>query len=55
MPLIEASKVGTVESALSLKMKIRFGKEALELVNRVIMGPGGRKIIEYVFRESLGR
>ena len=36
-------------------MKIRLGKEALELADRVLMGKGGRKIDEYVLREALGR
>ena len=36
-------------------MNIRFGKEALELADRVLIGPGGKKINEYVLREALGR
>ena len=36
-------------------MNIRFGKEALELADRVLIGPGGKKINQYVLRESLGR
>lgn len=36
-------------------MNIKFGKEALELADRVLIGPGGKKIDEYVLRESLGR
>ena len=32
-----------------------MAKEALELADRVIMGPGGEKIDEYVLREALGR
>jgi hypothetical protein len=35
-------------------MNIRFGKEALELADRVLIGPGGKKIDEYVLREALG-
>jgi len=34
---------------------IRFGKEALELADWVLLGSGGRKINEYVLREGLGR
>ena len=37
------------------KMNIRLGKEALELADRVLMGPGGKKIDEYVLREALDR
>lgn len=40
---------------LNKKENIRFGKEALELADRVLMGPGGSKIDEYVLREALGR
>jgi hypothetical protein len=36
-------------------MNIRFGKEALELADRVLMGPGGKKIDEYVLKEALVR
>jgi hypothetical protein len=36
-------------------MNIRFGKEALELANRVLMGSGGKKIDEYVLKEALDR
>jgi hypothetical protein len=36
-------------------MNIRFGKEALELVDRVLMGSGGKKIDAYLLREALGR
>ena len=36
-------------------MNIRFGKEALELAYRILMGPGGKKIDEYVGREALDR
>jgi hypothetical protein len=36
-------------------MNIRFGKEALELADRVLMGSGGKKINEYVIREALDR
>ncbi len=32
-----------------------MAKEALELADRVLMGPGGEKIDEYVLREALGR
>jgi hypothetical protein len=44
-----------VKPKLNKKMNIRFGKEALELVDRVLMGPGGKKINEYVLREAMGR
>jgi hypothetical protein len=44
-----------VKPKLNKKMNIRFGKEALELADRVLMGPGGKKIDEYVSREALGR
>ena len=37
------------------KKNIRFGKEALELVDRVLQGLGGKKIYKYVLREALGR
>jgi hypothetical protein len=40
---------------LNKKLNIRFGKEALELADRLIMWPEGKKINEYVFREALGR
>ena len=36
-------------------MNIRFGKEALELADRVLLGPGGKKIDGYVLKEALGR
>jgi hypothetical protein len=36
-------------------MNIRFGKEALKLANRVLMGSGGKKIDEYVLKEALDR
>ena len=36
-------------------MNIRFGKEALELANRVLIGQGGKKTNEYVLREALAR
>ena len=36
-------------------MNIKFGKEALELADRILMGPGGKKIDEYVLKEALGR
>ena len=44
-----------VKPKLNKKMNIRFGKEALELADRVLMGPGGKKIDEYVLREALDR
>ena len=44
-----------VKPKLNKKMNIRFGKEALELADRVLMGPGGKKIDEYVLKEALGR
>jgi hypothetical protein len=44
-----------VKPKLNKKENIRFGKEALELADRVLMGPGGKKIDEYVLREALER
>ena len=44
-----------VKPKLNKKMNIRFGKEALQLANRVLMGRGGKKIDEYVLMEALGR
>ena len=44
-----------VKPKLNKKLNIRFGKEALELADRILMGPGGKKIDEYVLREALGR
>jgi hypothetical protein len=38
-----------------MKLNIRFGKEALELADRVLMGSRGKKIDEYVLREALER
>ena len=31
-------------------MNIKFGKEALELADRVLIRPGGKKIDEYIQR-----
>jgi hypothetical protein len=36
-------------------MRIRFGKEALELADRVLLELGGKKIDQYVLREALDR
>ena len=44
-----------VKPKLNKKMNIRFGKEALELADRILMGPGGKKIDEYVLKEALER
>ena len=44
-----------VKPKLNKKMNIRFGKEALELADRVLIGPGGKKIDEYILKEALGR
>jgi hypothetical protein len=44
-----------VKPKLNKQMMIRFGKEALELVDWVLMGSGGKKIDAYVLREALGR
>jgi hypothetical protein len=44
-----------VKPKLNKKSNIRFGKEALELADRVLMGPGGKKIDEYVLKEALER
>jgi hypothetical protein len=35
-------------------MNIKFGKKALELADRTLVGPGGKKINEYVLKETLG-
>jgi hypothetical protein len=32
-----------VKPKLNKKLNIRFGKEALELAGRILMGPGGRR------------
>ena len=34
-------------------MNIKFGKEALELADRVLIRPGGKKIDEYILKEAL--
>ena len=44
-----------VKPKLNKKEKIRFGKEALELADWILMGPGGRKIDEYILRKALER
>ena len=44
-----------VKPKLNKKINIRFGKEALDLADRVLMGSGGKKIDEYLLREALGR
>ena len=44
-----------VKPKLNKKENIRFGKEALELADWVLMGQGGKKINEYVLREALDR
>ncbi len=44
-----------VKPKLNKKENIRFGKEALELADWVLMGQGGRKINDYVLEKSLGR
>ena len=44
-----------IKPKLNKKMNIRFGKEALELADRVLMESGGKKIDEYVLREALER
>jgi hypothetical protein len=44
-----------VKPKLNKKMNIRFGKEALELADRVLMGSEGKKIDEYILKEALGR
>jgi hypothetical protein len=44
-----------VKPKLNKKINIRFGKEALDLADRILMGPGGKKLDEYVLRESLER
>ena len=44
-----------VKLKLNKKMNIRFGKEALELADKLLMGSGGKKIDEYVLKEALDR
>jgi hypothetical protein len=44
-----------VKPKLNKKLMVKLGKEALEFTDWVLMGPGGRKINEYVLREALGR
>ena len=44
-----------VKPKLNKKMKIRLGKEALELADWVLMGPGGRKINEYIHENAMER
>ena len=44
-----------IKPKLNKKMNIRFGKETLELADRVLMESGGKKIDEYVLREALER
>jgi hypothetical protein len=44
-----------VKPKLNKKMNIRFGKETLVLSDRVLMGPGCKKIDEHVLKEALGR
>ena len=44
-----------IKQKVNKKLNIRFGKEALELADRVIMGSGKKKIDEYVLREALDR
>jgi hypothetical protein len=44
-----------VKPTFKKKSNIRFGKELLELADRVLMGPGRKNIDEYVIREALGR
>ena len=44
-----------VKPKLNKKMNIKFGKEALVLADRVLMGRGGKKIDAYVLMETLDR
>jgi hypothetical protein len=44
-----------VQPKLNKKLNIKFGKEALELADIVLMGPGGKKVDDYVLREALDR
>ena len=44
-----------VKPKLNKKMKIRLGKEALELADWVLLGSGGRKINDYVLKKALER
>ena len=45
----------TVKQKLKKKIKIRLGKEALELADWVLMGPGGRKINEHIYEKAAQR
>jgi len=44
-----------VKPKLNKKLNIRFGKDALELADRILLGPGGRKINEYVLEGAQER
>ena len=44
-----------VKPKLNKKEKIRLGKEALKIADLVLMGPGGRKINEYVYEKAIER
>ena len=44
-----------VKPKLNKKEKIRLGKEALEIADWVLMGPGGKKINEYVYEKAIER
>jgi hypothetical protein len=44
-----------VKPKLNKKEKIRLGKEALEIADWVLMGPGGKKINEYVYEQAIER
>ena len=44
-----------VKPKLNKKVKIRLGKDALELADWVLMGPGGRKINEYIHENAMER
>ena len=44
-----------VKPKLNKKEKIRLGKEALEIADWVLMGPGGKKINAYVYEKAIER
>ena len=44
-----------VKPKLNKKMMIRFGKEALELADLMLLGSGGKKIDEHVLEKALER
>jgi len=45
----------TVKPKLNKKMMIKFGKEALASVEWMLIGPGGRKINDYILEKAMER